>query len=186
MINKAANMAKQVFFSNKTRKISSALMVVVMVFLSIMAAVLTIPRLFGFQVFAVATGSMEPCFNVGSIVFSKKMDTDKIEVGDCITYTFEEETITHRVIDINKKDNEFITKGDKNKFEDPPVSFDRLVGKTSEFSLPVLGHFVLWVHQINFYVLFIVFAGIAVTTASIIVYSKFKRRHINETNEAKC
>lgn len=183
MINKITKQAQNFFYNSKVRKTSGVLMVVVMVFLASMAAVLTLPRLFGFQVFAVATGSMEPCFDVGSIVFSKKIDSEKVEVGDCITYNLGDETITHRVIGIDKKNHEFITKGDKNKFEDPPVAFERLVGKTSEFSLPVLGHFVLWVHKINFYLLFTIFGGIAVGTAAVLLYSRFKRRQVNE---AKC
>ncbi len=59
-------------------------------------------RLLGFTPLYVMSGSMEPAFHVGSLIFVQKTDPAAIQVGDPITYTLNEagEYSTHRVIAI--------------------------------------------------------------------------------------
>ena len=51
-----------------------------------MAAVLYIPRLMGLKTYKVLSGSMEPEYHVGSVVYVEKSLIDDIEVGDVITF----------------------------------------------------------------------------------------------------
>lgn len=100
---------------------------------------LTIPRLFGYQVYGVLTGSMTPAYPVGSVVYVKGCDAASIKVGDAITFQLGSETdyvMTHRVVGIDEEKKAFLTKGDANDAVDSePVEYRRLIGKVV-FSLP--------------------------------------------------
>ena len=40
----------------------------------------------GYRIFAVVTGSMEPVYSVGDVLLCKSIDTNKLKVGDDVTY----------------------------------------------------------------------------------------------------
>jgi signal peptidase I len=75
-----------------------------------------IPDLFGYQIFVVETGSMEPTLPVGSTILVKALHGDETpNVGDIITYKHESDTVTHRITDIVTGDDgvlRYQTKGD--------------------------------------------------------------------------
>lgn len=80
---------------------------------------------FGFRIYRVASGSMEPYLKVNDIIIIKKSNYYK--VNDIITYKVDKEYITHRIIEI---DNEkIITKGDFNNTEDDPINKSDIKGK---------------------------------------------------------
>ena len=81
--------------------------------------------IFGYTLFSVATGSMQPTLNINDIIIVKI--TDDVKVGDIITYREENDFITHRVISNNKET--FVTKGDYNNTEDNPIDTSKIVGK---------------------------------------------------------
>ncbi|WP_099205224.1 signal peptidase I [Scatolibacter rhodanostii] len=169
--------------TKKAKKMAAISMLIILIFMGILSAVLIVPGLFGIKVFAVATGSMEPLYPVGSLVFAKPTPPDTIDKDDCITYQFGTETITHRVIRVNLQSEIFITQGDRNQYEDIPVKFENLIGKTAPFSLPFLGYFVIWAHQINYWIL-ILAAGLFLSVfAGQKIYLLWKRR---KTYEAQC
>lgn len=103
---------------------------------------LTIPRLFGCEIYHVISGSMEPSIPTGSVVYVKETEASEIQTDDVIAYYSSEDTgaiITHRVIQNRVVSGEFITKGDANDKEDvTPVSYERLIGKVI-LSIPFLG-----------------------------------------------
>ena len=103
---------------------------------------LTIPRLFGCQIYTVVSGSMEPAIPTGSIVYVKSTEASEINKDEVIAFYSDTDTgaiITHRVVKNQVVSGEFITKGDANEQEDvTPVDYDRLIGKVV-FSMPVLG-----------------------------------------------
>lgn len=103
--------------------------------------ILFIPSLMGLTPLAVLSGSMEPTYHVGSVVFVKEEAPESITVGEPITYKLTENTmVTHRVIAIDPTNQTFITKGDANDAEDAaPVSWANLVG-VPVFSVPLLGY----------------------------------------------
>lgn len=103
---------------------------------------LTIPRLFGCEIYHVISGSMEPSIPTGSVVYVKETEASEIQTDDVIAYYSSEDTgaiITHRVVQNRVVSGEFITKGDANDKEDvTPVSYERLIGKVI-LSIPFLG-----------------------------------------------
>lgn len=103
---------------------------------------LTLPRFWGYQVYTVISGSMEPAIPTGSLVYVKEKEAAKIQKGEVIafhTYPDTGAVIIHRVIKNQVVSGKFITKGDANQAEDmTPVSYKNLVGKVT-MSIPQLG-----------------------------------------------
>lgn len=92
--------------------------------------------IFNYRMFTVASGSMEPKYKIGDVLFSKDVDASKVKVGDAITYLGKtgdvaNKVITHEVVKI-EKDNDgkyiFHTKGLTNLVEDPIVYEEQLYG----------------------------------------------------------
>ena len=79
----------------------------VLVALVVLVAVLLVGvRVAGVQPLYVMSGSMEPAFHVGSLIFVQKIDPAMIEVGDPITYTINEagDYSTHRVVAVEVRE----------------------------------------------------------------------------------
>ena len=103
-------------------------------------------RLVGFKPFVVMSGSMEPNYHVGSLVYVKSVDYKELEVGDPITYMVSQDTIvTHRIIEIlvDEEDPDtlrYFTKGDANDVADGvSIHYKNIIGKPV-FSIPYLGY----------------------------------------------
>lgn len=106
------------------------------------AMILAIPRLIGLTPFSVLSGSMEPTYHTGSLIYVKKVDASNIKVGDAITFLLNEDLVvaTHRVIRIEEDGRYFYTKGDANDTEDVnPVYFENIIGKPV-FTIPYMGY----------------------------------------------
>lgn len=121
-------------------KICNFLMSIIIVIMVVIAGLLFVPRIFGYETFAVISGSMEPNIPVGSIVYSKECAMDDLQVGDSITFKLSDNTIvTHRIYQIDN-DGLITTKGDANEVEDATkISIDNIIGKVG-FTLPFLGY----------------------------------------------
>ena len=118
--------------------ITSTLVVLVVVF----AVFLMGTRLMGYQVFNVVSGSMEPTYSVGDLLYVMEVDPDGIKVGDPITFVLNEDLVvaTHRVVKVDAQNRQFTTKGDANSSEDAaPVHFNNLIG-VPVFAIPLLGY----------------------------------------------
>lgn len=93
--------------------------------------------LFNYRIFAVATGSMKPKYNIGDVLLSKDVEPSKLKVGDNISYlgtqsNFKGKVITHQITKIETDENGkllFHTKGIANLIEDPVVSESQIYGK---------------------------------------------------------
>ncbi len=90
-------------------------------------------------IYTIVSPSMDPVIKVYDVVINKRVTKpEQIQIGDIITYVStnansEGMTITHRVIEINKTDDntyEFRTQGDNNPEPDNVyVTFDNVLGK---------------------------------------------------------
>ncbi len=99
-------------------------------------------RILGFRVFTVISGSMEPAYSVGDLIYVKNTDVNTIKVGDPITFVLNEDLVvaTHRVVEIDTESQQFYTKGDANDTPDAsPVHFNNVIG-VPQFSIPMLGY----------------------------------------------
>lgn len=130
-------------YKKNLKKIWSGLTTIIVVLIVIMAVLLVGVRLIGFDVFSVLSGSMEPTYHVGSLIYVKDVSADEIQVGDPITFVMNDNLVvaTHRVVEIDAENQYFYTKGDANDYVDgSPVHFNNLIGKPV-FSIPYLGYF---------------------------------------------
>lgn len=99
-------------------------------------------RVVGFTPYAVLSGSMEPAYRVGDLVYVAHSDPQTIQMGDTIAFVSDSalQTITHRVAEVHADGNSFTTKGDANDSVDgAPVAAENVLGKVV-FSLPKLGY----------------------------------------------
>lgn len=119
------------------KTLSTALIVIVV----LLALLLVGVRLIGFTPYAVLSGSMEPNYPVGSIVYVKKVDPATLQVGDAITFRLTGNVVaTHRIIEVhNEGQLGFRTQGDANETADGVTPATAVVGKVF-FGIPFLGY----------------------------------------------
>lgn len=110
--------------------------------ISVAVLPLSLPKLLGIQVYGVLTGSMEPEYSVGGVVYVQACDTATLQLGDVITYTLGSDTngvMTHRIVGVTE-DGSFQTKGDANNATDAGVvTPERVVGRVV-FYLPQMAY----------------------------------------------
>lgn len=124
------------------KSIMRAVSTVVMVAAIALAVALVGVRLIGYDVYTVLSGSMEPTYHTGSVIYVKDCEPEEVQVGDPITFVMNEDLVvaTHRVIEVDEEKGAFYTKGDANAAPDgSPVLFENLIGKPV-FTIPYLGY----------------------------------------------
>ena len=81
--------------------------------------------MFGYSIFTVATGSMEPAISQNDIIIIK--DKDDYFIDEIVTFKSDNAYITHRIIE--KRGDTYITKGDANNTKDVEIDKDVIIGK---------------------------------------------------------
>ena len=123
-------------------KICSALGILILMAVILSAGSVMGAKLLGFEPMGILSGSMEPAYNVGGLVFiDTNARAEDIKVGDAIAYELRDDTVvTHRVVAIDEEGRAYTTKGDANNAEDlAPVPYGSLVGK-AVFHVPRAGY----------------------------------------------
>ncbi len=126
----------------KIKKIWNIVSTLFVVLVVCFAVFLMGSRLMGFRVFNVISGSMEPTYSVGDLIYVKEVNPYDIEEGTAITFVLNEDlaVATHRVVEVDTENQYFYTKGDANDTADSaPVHFNNVIG-VPQFSLPFLGY----------------------------------------------
>ena len=124
------------------KKIWNIVSTVIVVIVVLCALFLMGSRLMGYRVFNVISGSMEPKYNVGDLIYVKEVDVNSIQVGDDITFILNENLVvaTHQVVRVDAENQYFYTKGLANEIEDnEPVHFNNVIG-VPQFAIPKLGY----------------------------------------------
>ena len=132
----------------KAANILSTLLIALLVIA--LAAVLISKLVFGVEMKAVLTGSMEPELSVGSLLIIKPAEYEEIKVGDDITFVRDKNLtlVTHRVIQKDDETQKITTQGIANNSPDNPTSFKNVVGKVV-FHIPFVGYFVIWTSTVK-------------------------------------
>ncbi len=135
--------------SNTIKRIFNFVSTTIVVIVVLIAIFLMGSRIIGLNVYNVISGSMEPTYSVGDLIYVKSVDyedvAEKINVDDPITFVLNKEKVvaTHRVVRIDYKEELLYTKGDTNNTIDPAVHFKNVIGKPV-FSIPLLGYVSDW------------------------------------------
>ena len=138
---------------NKVKKVWNMVTSILVGIVVVIAVLLVGVRLVGLQVFTVLSGSMEPTYHTGALLYVKDVDYRKLEAGDVITYMIDEDTVaTHRIVEVIPDENDpetlrFATKGDANNAVDgTPVHYKNVIGSPI-FSIPKMGYFANYVQN---------------------------------------
>lgn len=128
------------------KKIWNGFTTAVVVLVVLLAILLVGVRVVGLQVFTVLSGSMEPTYHVGALVYVKEVDPFQLDSGDVITFMLDEDTVaTHRIVEVvvDEEDSSvvrFRTKGDANEAEDGALIHYKNVIGLPVFTIPKLGY----------------------------------------------
>lgn len=152
--------------------------------LGVLVALIFAWSAFGWQAFGVLSGSMEPTIETGALVFiDKNVEPASLQEGDVIAFEVAGDSgavCTHRIVEVND-DQTFTTKGDNNDAVDAnAVPYSKVLGKTADISIPVLGEIMLkitanptvWI------------GGVLALTAGLVIITSIKpRRRENLSGE---
>ena len=118
--------------------IVGTLIIIGVIFLLLPAVV---PKLLGYEIFNIESGSMAPEIPIGSAVVVKPIDPSKVIDNDIIACqrNNSDTPIVHRAVSNHVVEGEFVTMGDANAEEDfETVSYDDYIGVVIRH-FPVLG-----------------------------------------------
>lgn len=131
---------------NSIKKIWDVFTTLLVIAVAALAILLVGMRFAGFKVFTVLSGSMEPAYHTGSVIYVKEVDYTQLQPGDVITFAISEDMVaTHRIVGVVPDDEDpsvlrFRTKGDANDSEDGTlVHYKNIVG-SPVFTIPYLGY----------------------------------------------
>ena len=138
---------------NSLKKVFDIFTTVLVVLVAALAILLVGMRFAGFQVFTVLSGSMEPTYHTGSVIYVKEVDYTTLQAGDVITFAISEDMVaTHRIVGVVPDDEDpsvlrYRTKGDANDAEDGTlVHYKNIVGKPV-FTIPYLGYIASYIQS---------------------------------------
>ena len=151
------------------RKAFNILTTVLLVLVLVFAFLLVGMKLFGLSPYTVLSGSMEPEYHVGSLIYVKKTSAEELTVGVPITYTISGGTVvTHRIVEVIEDENDpgnlkYRVKGDANEDADgDPVHISKVIGRPV-FTIPFLGYVCFFIQNppgsfitVGFLVLFVI------------------------------
>ena len=128
------------------KKIWNAITSLLVILVVIGAMLLGGVRILGYQVFTVLSGSMEPVYHTGSLIYVKDVDYRDLGEGDVITFMLNEDTVaTHRIVGVVPDEADlsvirYRTKGDANDAEDGSLVHYKNVIGSPVFTIPYLGY----------------------------------------------
>ena len=140
-------------YMQKMKKIWDIITTVLVGIVVLLAVLLVGARVIGLQVFTVLSGSMEPAYHTGSLIYVKEVDTFDLEAGDVITFMLNEDTVaTHRIVEVVPDETDssvirFRTKGDANNVEDGSLVHYKNVIGTPVFTIPYLGYVASYIQK---------------------------------------
>ena len=128
---------------------TTLLVIVVVVLVILLVGV----RVVGMKPYVVLSGSMEPVYHVGSLIYVREVDHTELQAGDVITFMLNEKTVaTHRIVEVIPDESDpgvvrYRTKGDANDVEDGNLIHYKNVIGSPVFTIPYLGYLANYVQN---------------------------------------
>lgn len=142
----------------------------------------------GYRMFTIATGSMEPVYNVNDVILVTDVDPSTLKVGDDIAYLGNRDAVkglvvTHRIIRIETLDDNkvhYTLKGVNNKYEDPSITEDQILGKVvgKVYIVNFINHVVKNIYGFFFLVFCPLVLVIFLEIADTIIEAKVERNEL--------
>lgn len=93
---------------------------------------LSVPKLLGYQVYDVVSGSMDPAIPVHSVVLVQPAAPEELQPGEIVAYRSGSSVVIHRLVENHIVEGELVTKGDANAEPDPlKVEYAGVLGKVT-------------------------------------------------------
>ncbi len=124
---------------------------IIIILLVVIAAVIIGTKISSIQLYTVLSGSMEPNYPTGSLLWVKPIDPSELVAEDVITFYLNGDTVaTHRIVEIvpdeeNPDEYRFRTKGDANEVVDGSLVDPESVIGTPVLTIPKLGYFASYI-----------------------------------------
>ena len=100
---------------------------------------LSVPKLLGYQVYDVVSGSMGPAIPVHSVVLVQPAAPEELQPGEIVAYRSGSSVVIHRLVENHIVEGELVTKGDANAEPDPlKVEYAGVLG-TVTAHIPFIG-----------------------------------------------
>lgn len=165
-------------------KIANIVKNVFVIILAVAFAFVVSMVVFGFKGYSVASDSMAPTIKKGYAVFTKSISFEELKTGDIVTVKLGDggDTFTHRVVEIDRENGTFYTKGDNSSTKDGASDAKDIIGKVA-FSLPLLGY--ISIGMSNKVVLAATLAGFVVLFALLSIVSSIisKKKEVTENEQ---
>ncbi len=126
-------------------------------------------KIFGYSGLVILTGSMEPVYHPGDVIFIHEQKDYKVK--DVITFHQRGMIVTHRIKE--KSGDTFTTQGDANNSADEPIKLTDIEGKVIR-SVPRVGKLILFLQTPAGIVALLVVLG------SLEVFFAAKRKSVEE------
>lgn len=149
--------------------------------------------IFGYRVFTVATGSMEPLYMVNDVILVEEVNISTLKVGDDVAYVGAASEnkgiiITHRIIEIKKNDKGedlYILQGINNDYEDPAIYGHQILGEVrgKVFVINTINHIVKNIYGFFFLVFFPLVLVIFLEIADTIIEIKVEKNELRLKND---
>ena len=100
---------------------------------------LSVPKLLGYQVYDVVSGSMDPAIPVHTVVLVQPAAPEELQPGEIVAYRSGSSVVIHRLVENHIVEGELVTKGDANAEPDPlKVEYAGVLG-TVTAHIPFIG-----------------------------------------------
>lgn len=132
----------------KTKKLNLTIISIPLFLITGIIIILT-SGIFKYKIIAIATNSMNPVFKRGDAIIYKKTDIKTLKEGDTIAFKYEGITITHRIVNIEYKNNKyyFETKGDNNPTKDGFITSEtQILGKV-KYIIKYIGYPTIFINE---------------------------------------
>ena len=130
------NRNKRIITKNSLKVFSIPIIIVLLM------VVMLVSGIFNSRLIAIASDSMAPLYNRGDAVIYEKIDAGELKKGDILVFKKDNTIVTHRVVSIKKKGNEYsiTTKGDANDSVDSFVSTNENVVGRVNYIIKYMGY----------------------------------------------
>ena len=143
IVNKYSDEDKEI---DRNYKKSAIILLIIPIILTIII-IYFVSGYFKYYALAIASGSMNPIFDRGSVVITEQVNEkydnyNKLKEGEIIAFKAEKNIVVHRLIRIVNTDNEvyYYTKGDANEEEDNYlIKKENIIGIV-RFKIPYIGY----------------------------------------------
>ncbi len=151
IVNKYSDENKEI---DRNYKKSAIILLIIPIMLTIII-IYFVSGYFKYYALAIASGSMNPVFDRGSVVIIEQVNDkydnyNKLKEGKIIAFKAEKNTVVHRLIRIVNVGDEifYYTKGDANKKEDDYlIKKENIIGIV-KFTIPYIGYPTVWFSEI--------------------------------------